>query len=108
MSITTPNPEDLEDVLNERAVVEASGADRSTRGADVRAENVVAAKYWGGFQPRIILTFLLFSVCWGGVVYLGATGRISLWLGLLLNSVFASTFYMPMHEAAHRNIWGRS
>jgi hypothetical protein len=36
---------------------------------------VVAAKYWGGFQPRIISTFLLFSICWGGVVYLGATGR---------------------------------
>jgi len=28
MSIITPDPEDLEDVLNDRAVVEASGADR--------------------------------------------------------------------------------
>jgi len=29
-------------------------------------------------------------------------------LGLILNTVIASTFYMPMHEAAHGNIWGRT
>ncbi|MCE2765249.1 MAG: fatty acid desaturase [Ilumatobacteraceae bacterium] len=108
MMSDTPSPEELERVLDDRAAIEVGDVDRSVRVDHVRAENVVAAKYWGGFQPRIIATFLLFSVCWGGVLYLGATGRISLWLGLLLNSVFASTFYMPMHEAAHRNIWGRS
>ena len=108
MMSDTPSPEELERVLDDRAAIEVGDVDRSVRVDHVRAENVVAAKYWGGFQPRIIATFLVFSICWGGVVYLGATGQVSLWLGLLLNSVFASTFYMPMHEAAHRNIWGRS
>jgi len=108
MMSDTPSPEELERVLDDRAAIEVGDVDRSVRVDHVRAENQVAARYWGGLQPRIIATFLVFSVCWGGVVYLGATGRISLWLGLLLNSVFASTFYMPLHEAAHRNIWGRT
>jgi beta-carotene hydroxylase len=108
MSVETPRPEDLEQVLSERAIVETGDAERTVRADLVRAENVVAAKYWGGFQPRIVVTFIVFSICWGVVVYLGATGAMSLWLGLLLNSMFASTFYMPMHEAAHRNIWGRT
>jgi fatty acid desaturase len=68
----------------------------------------VAAKYWSGWQPRIVVTFLFFSACWGGVVYLGASDRLPLWLCLIVNSVLASTFYMPMHEATHRNIWGRT
>ena len=108
MTTEAPNPEDLEQVLNDKAMVEATTDERASRDEQVRAENLVAAEYWGGLQPRIIATFLFFSICWGGVLFLGATGRISLWLGLLLNSVFASTFYMPMHEATHRNIWGRT
>ena len=35
-------------------------------------------------------------------------GTIPLWLGLILNTIVASTFYMPMHEATHGNIWGRT
>ena len=108
MSVIAPKPEELEEVLTDKAVVEAADSDRPSRGEQVRAENLIAAKYWGGIQWRIIVTFLFFSACWGGVLYLGVVGSIPLWLGLLLNSVFASTFYMPEHEATHRNIWGRT
>ena len=41
------------------------------------------------------------------MIVLGTTGVIPLWLGLIVNSIVASTFYMPMHEAAHGNISGR-
>lgn len=74
----------------------------------LREERIQAAPYWGKVEPRIILTFLVFSVAWIGVIVLGINGTIPLWLGLILNTVIASTFYMPMHEAAHGNIWGRT
>jgi len=104
MTRDVPAPEDLESVITQQATANAD-ADRT---AQVRAENLVAAKYWGPVQVRIIATFLLFTVCWVGVIVLGVKGVLPLWLGLIVNSVFASTFYMPLHEAAHRNIWGRS
>ncbi|HBU01159.1 MAG TPA: hypothetical protein DEB20_01080 [Acidimicrobiaceae bacterium] len=74
----------------------------------LREERTQAAPYWGKVEPRIILTFLVFSAAWIGVIVLGVNGTIPLWLGLILNTVIASTFYMPMHEAAHGNIWGRT
>jgi beta-carotene hydroxylase len=74
----------------------------------LREERAQAAPYWGKVEPRIILTFLLFSAAWTAVVVLGVKGTIPLWLSLILNTVIASTFYMPMHEATHGNIWGRT
>ena len=74
----------------------------------LREERIQAAPYWGKVEPRIILTFLVFSAAWIGVIVLGVNGTIPLWLGMILNTVIASTFYMPMHEAAHGNIWGRT
>ena len=74
----------------------------------LREERTQAAPYWGKVEPRIILTFLLFSAAWIGVIVLGVNGTIPLWLGLILNTIVASTFYMPMHEATHGNIWGRT
>lgn len=107
MSIDVPMPEDLESVLDHRAVSEASPDAQRKRGEQVRAENLVAARYWGGIQPRIIVTFMLFTVCWVGVIVIGVSGSLPLWQCLIINSVFASTFYMPMHEATHKNIWGK-
>jgi beta-carotene hydroxylase len=74
----------------------------------LRDERAQAALYWGKVEPRIIVTFLLFSAAWIGVIVLGVNGSIPLWLGLILNTIVASTFYMPMHEATHGNIWGRT
>ena len=102
----TPDPESLDDLLAQDIATEGATAASSRREA-VQAENAVALKYWGEIQWRIVLTFVLFTVCWIGVLYLGLNGSIHLWQGILLNSIFASTFYMPMHEAAHKNIWGR-
>jgi beta-carotene hydroxylase len=74
----------------------------------LREERAQAAPYWGKVEPRIIVTFLVFSAAWIAVIVLGVNGTIPLWLGLILNTVIASTFYMPMHEATHGNIWGRT
>jgi len=74
----------------------------------LREERAQAAPYWGKIEPRIIVTFLLFSAAWIAVIVLGVNGTIPLWLGLILNTVIASTFYMPMHEATHGNIWGHT
>ena len=108
MSAEPPMPEDLESILISVADRESALAGRSTRSEHVRAEGLVAARYWGGVQYRMIVTFMVFAVCWTGVLVLGLKGTLPLWLGLILNSAFASTFYMPMHEAAHKNIVGRA
>lgn len=108
MTFIEPSPEDMESALNERAAFEVSELDRNERKEQIRAEGLIAAKYWGKIQFRIIATFVVFSVCWISVIIAGFSGSIPLWLGLIFNSVFASTFYMPMHEAAHKNIMGKS
>lgn len=58
-------------------------------------------------ESRIVIEFVISSAMWVGVIVLGAIGVIPLWLGLIVNTVVATTFYMPMHEAAHGNIMGR-
>lgn len=108
MTIDAPAPEELEAVLASRASTEASDAGRSARSEQVRAENLVAAKYWGDVQYRMIATFVVFAAAWVTVVVLGANGTIPLWLGLIVNSIVASTFYMPLHEATHKNILGKA
>jgi len=105
MSIDTPNPDALADFLIDAAA--GAGGDAVVRRDAVKAENAAAAKYWGGVQWRMVVTFLFFSVIWGGVVWLGIADAIPLWVGLIVNTVIASTFYMPMHEATHKNIWGK-
>lgn len=107
MSTMTPLPEELELALANQALSEATSDSKTLRNEQVKAENSVAAKHWGSVQYRIIVTFAVFSVCWVGVIYLGVTQVLPLWLCLVVNSIFASTFYMPMHEATHKNIWGR-
>ena len=100
------------ELLEELLIQEvASGSDLEKsrqRSEQVRSENLVAAKFWGPIQFRIVFTFLFFSVCWVGVILAGVTDTLPLWLGLIINSIVASTFYMPMHEATHKNIWGKS
>ena len=76
-----------------------SNQSSSTDHAVLREEHAYAAKYWGEFQWRIVATFVLCAAAWTAVLVLGIVGTIPLWLGLILNTVLASTFYMPMHEA---------
>ena len=104
MPVEHPNSELLDDYLLEN-VGDTQGEDRR---AAVRAENAIAAKYWGGVQWRMVVTFLIFAFAWVAVLSLGLNDAIPLWLGLVLNTAIATTFYMPMHEATHKNIWGRS
>ncbi len=106
MSTPTPEPDALDDYLVESSVTTQHHGNVDRRDA-VRAENAVAARYWGGFQLRIVLTFVAFLAVWIAVIALGVAGVLPLWIGLILNTVIASTFYMPLHEAAHKNIWGR-
>ena len=108
MTVIDPSPEDMESALGARAELEVPEFQRPERSEQVRAEGVVAAKYWGDIQYRMIATFIIFAVCWTTVVVAGASGAIPLWLGLILNSFFSTTFYMPMHEATHKNIMGKS
>jgi beta-carotene hydroxylase len=106
METNTPAPEALEEMLMSKTE-QLLSSDAVSRQQIVRAEAAIAAKYWGGIQWRIIATFIVFSICWCSVIFLGVIGSLTLWQGLLLNSVLASTFYMPMHEATHKNIWGK-
>lgn len=108
MTTDHPAPEALEETLISTAEQEMNGEDQPSRKELLRAESLVAAKYWGDIQYRILFTFVVFSICWITVLALGLRGVIPLWLGLVLNSIFATTFYMPMHEAAHKNIMGKA
>jgi beta-carotene hydroxylase len=74
----------------------------------LRAEREIANRYWGGIETRIIVEFLVSATVWVTVIALGVTGVLPLWLGFIINTVVATTFYMPMHEAAHGNIMGRN
>ena len=98
----------MQSALDDRAAMEVPEAVRSERRDHVKAEGVVAARFWGEVQYRMIATFVVFFACWIAVLVAGLTGAIPLWLGLILNSLFATTFYMPMHEATHKNIMGRA
>lgn len=84
-----------------------NGRSITERQETLRAERAVVAPYWGGVEVRIIAEFLLSSLAWIAVIVAGTIGVIPLWLGLIINTVVATTFYMPMHEAAHGNILGR-
>ena len=108
MSNETPLPEALEDALESKALSETNSEIAALRRDQVRAENLIAAKYWGGIQWRIVVTFMVFAVCWVAVIVAGVNGALPLWQCLIVNSILASTFYMPMHEATHKNIWGRA
>lgn len=106
MDTQTPDPDALEAIFDnaELSNTANSAADRRTI---LQHENEMAKKFWGGFQPRIVLTFALFSAGWIASLVLGLQGTFSLWIGLVVSTFFAATFYMPMHEAVHKNIWGK-
>ncbi|MEI7593646.1 MAG: fatty acid desaturase [Actinomycetes bacterium] len=81
--------------------------DDESRKFILRDERAYAAAYWGEFQPRIVWTFAACAAAWLAVIVLGTIGVIPLWLGLIINTILSSMFYMPLHEATHGNILGR-
>lgn len=81
---------------------------QASRQAVLRDELAVAAPFRDHFEWRILATFGFFTVAWLAVVVGGALGSIPLWLGFVANTIIATTFYMPLHEAVHGNIWGRT
>lgn len=105
MNNESPEPELLETIFD-NTNVGAGSIHANEKRAILQAENEIAKQYWGRFQPRIVLTFLFFTIAWSAVIYLGLTGSMSLWVGVVCNTALATTFYMPMHEAVHKNIWG--
>jgi beta-carotene hydroxylase len=76
------------------------------RRLELRGERARVAPYRGQVEIRIILTFAAQAVAWTTVLVLGMSGAIPLWIGLVVNTVLASMFYMPLHEATHGNILG--
>ena len=71
-----------------------------------RDERRKVAPYRGGIAVRLIVTWLSFSAVWIALVVATISGPVPLWLGALASFVIATTFYMPLHEAAHGNVWG--
>jgi hypothetical protein len=104
--MTFPDPDKLDDYLLD-PTHEAELSRVQARRDSVKAEGVIASKYWGGIQWRIVVTFSVYAVLWTSVLVLGLNGMIPLWAGLIVNTMLAATFYMPMHEAVHKNIWGK-
>jgi len=71
-----------------------------------RDERRLVAPFRGDIAVRLIVTFVCFSAVWVVIVVAGFTGAFPLWLGAIISFVVATTFYMPMHEATHGNVWG--
>ena len=72
----------------------------------LRRERATAAPFRDRFEWRIVGTFAAFAAAWVAVIILGVRGDIPLVVGTLLSTVIATSFYMPLHEATHGNIWG--
>ena len=106
MSHNFPAPDALDDYLLNASVPGGQNNENSRR-ESLKLENAIAARFWGGIQWRIVVTFSVCAVLWSSVLVLGLNGTIPLWIGLILNTLLAATFYMPMHEAVHKNIWGK-
>lgn len=76
------------------------------RRLELRAERRLVADHRGGIAVRLLATWLFFIGVWIGIVVAAAGGDMPLWLGGLLSFAVATTFYMPLHEATHGNVWG--
>lgn len=87
--------------------MEGTSQTHEDRRNQLRIERSLVASHHGGTEPRIVVEFLLSAAAWVTILVLGTLGIIPLWMGLVANTVIATTFYMPMHEAAHGNILGR-
>lgn len=71
-----------------------------------RDERRKVAPFRGAIAWRLIVTWAFFIAAWIVVVAATVDGPIPLWLGAILSFVIATTFYMPMHDATHGNVWG--
>lgn len=73
-----------------------------------REINKLARPYIGEFAwPTVILGLACFiSFC--TVMYLGYTGAIPLWLGLVLNTLILYADQTPLHDAVHGAVSGRN
>ena len=86
MSINFPAPDALDDyLLNASSPGEQSGD--NNRRDSLKLENAIAARFWGGIQWRIVVTFSVCAVLWSSILVLGLNGTIPLWIGLILNTV---------------------
>ena len=57
----TPDTDALENIFH-NATADVAASASADRRAILQAENEIAKKYWGSFQPRIVLTFLAFAI----------------------------------------------
>ncbi len=71
-----------------------------------REERRIVAPYRDRLEFRIISEFLVSYALWITVFIVGLNGSLPLWVGFLLSAAISATFYMPLHEATHGNIWG--
>ena len=83
--MTFPEPDHLDDYLLD-PTHEAELSQVQARRDSVKAEGVIASKYWGGIQWRIVVMFSVCAVLWASVLVLGMNGTIPLWIGIILNT----------------------
>jgi beta-carotene hydroxylase len=92
--------------LDDEQIDRSAGLPESSKSV-IRLENQIAGRYWGGVEWRIVATFAVTLALWIAVIVAAHRGSIPLWLGFVLNTALATTFYMPMHESVHGNISGK-
>jgi len=65
-------------------------------------ERGVIALYTGAIGWRSLFNIAWCVSGWVLVISLELTGKIPLWLGMILAAVFLQACYMPMHESVQR------
>lgn len=74
----------------------------------MRFERAAAAKHSGRVEWRLVAEAEWGVGGWALVIALALGGVVPYWLAMLVNGVLVYSLYMPLHEATHNNIQGRT
>jgi hypothetical protein len=87
--------------------LDTSAVDDAALKAARQSEREIVSRYTGEFAWATVVLFVVLMLAYGASVALAVSGRIPLWLAVLVNVALAYGCYTVHHEANHGNISGR-
>ncbi len=87
--------------------LDTSAVDGAALKSARQSEREIVSRYTGEFAWGTVVLFVVLMVAYGGSVALAVSGRIPLWLAMLVNVALAYACYTVHHEANHGSISGR-
>ncbi len=86
-------------------MTEATVASPATSVTSPTQDRIAAANI-ESFQWGTVAYFIGITACYVGTIALAVGGTVPYWAACLINGWLGFCFYMPFHEACHRNIYG--